>query len=73
MTARYSIWGREYGADHDVEILQVNANPQAVLDGLINKSLTISHGQFKGAKKSKIRKYTWLRIVENNDGQEKSA
>jgi hypothetical protein len=65
MTMRYSIWGREYGADHDVEIVQVNSNPQAVLDGLMQKTLTIRHSIQKGGKTSKVRKYTWLRIVEN--------
>jgi predicted ATP-grasp superfamily ATP-dependent carboligase len=67
MTQRYSIWGREHGSDRDVEIVQVNANPQAVLDGLMQKMLTIHHSIFMGKKKrkAKIRKYTWLRIVEN--------
>jgi hypothetical protein len=65
MKQRYSIWGREYGADHDVEIVQVNANPQAVLDGLMQKTLSINHSALPGGKKSKVRKYTWLRIVEN--------
>jgi hypothetical protein len=62
---RFSIWGREYGADHDVEIVQVQSNPQAVLDGLINKKLTVRHSIMKGGKTSKVRKYSWLRIVEN--------
>jgi hypothetical protein len=62
---RYSIWGQEYGADRDVEIVQVDSNPQAVLDGLMQKTLTIRHGLFGNAKKSKVRKYEWLRIVEN--------
>jgi hypothetical protein len=67
MKQRYSIWGREYGSDRDVEIVQVNANPQAVLDGLMQKTLTINHSIFMGTKKrkTKMRKYTWLRIVEN--------
>jgi hypothetical protein len=66
MKQRYSIWGREYGADHDVEIVQVNANPRAVVDGLMAKTLTISSSMFKGGRKTKVRKYSWLRIVENN-------
>ena len=65
---RFSIWGREYGADHDVELAQVDSNPQPVLDGLAEKTLTINHDIFKSAKKkSKIRKYSWLKIVENGD------
>lgn len=65
MKARYSIWGREYGADHDVELAQVSANPQPVLDGLAAKTLSISNSAFAGGKKIKIRKYSWLQIVDN--------
>lgn len=65
MKQRYSIWGREYGSDHDVEIVQVNANPQAVVEGLMCKTLSINHSAMPGGKKSKVRKYSWLRIVEN--------
>lgn len=63
---RYSIWGREYGADHDVELAQVDGDPQPVLDGFAAKTLTIKHSIVtSNKKKSKVRKYTWLRIVEN--------
>jgi hypothetical protein len=66
MKRRYSIWGTQHGANYEVELAQVDSNPQPVLDGFaamiipIKKSATA-----KGTKKSKIRKYTWLRIVEN--------
>lgn len=63
---RYSIWGREYGADHDVELAQVDGNPQPVLDAYAGKTLTINHSIMESKKrKSKIRKFTWLRIVDN--------
>lgn len=63
---RYSIWGREYGADHDVELAQVDGNPQPVLDAFAAKTLTLQNSIMVSArKKSKIRKFTWLRIVEN--------
>jgi hypothetical protein len=65
MKPRYSIWGREFGADHDVEIISVETNPQAVLDGLMQKTLKVKPTIMGGGKKSKIRKYEWLRIVEN--------
>ena len=67
MKKRFSIWGREYDSAHDVEIIQVETNPQAILDGLVGKTLTIDNGKAK--KKSKVRKYSWLRIVENGDGK----
>jgi hypothetical protein len=66
MKRRYSIWGREYCSDHDVEIIQVDSNPQAALDGLMNKTLRVSKDGV--LKKTTMRKYTWLRIVENVDG-----
>lgn len=69
MKRRYSIWGREYGADHDVELAQVDSNPGPVLDGFATKMLTIKHSIFeRGARQSKVRKFLYLRIVENADG-----
>jgi hypothetical protein len=56
---RYSVWGKEYGSDHDVELIQVDGNPQCVLDGLAAKTLAIKK------KQSKLRRYSGLRIVEN--------
>jgi hypothetical protein len=66
MKKRFSIWGREYGADHDVELAQVDGNPQPVLNAFAAKTLTIKHSIIDSSKrKSTIRKYTWLHIVEN--------
>ena len=65
MKQRYSIWGREYGSDHDVEIVQVDTNPEAMRRALGQKMLNVSHSNFPGGKKSKIPKYSWLRIEEN--------
>ncbi|MEH2525830.1 MULTISPECIES: hypothetical protein [unclassified Bradyrhizobium] len=67
MKRRYSIFGREYGSDRDVELAQCDNNPQAVMDGLMRKTLTIKHSVLETSKKqSRVRKYTWLRIVENS-------
>jgi hypothetical protein len=68
MKKRFSIWGREFQADRDTEIAQVDANPQAMIDALVNKTLSVNHSALPGGKKSKTRKYLWLRIVENVDG-----
>jgi hypothetical protein len=69
MTRRYSIWGREYGSDHDVELAQVDGNPQPVLDGLAAKTLIVKHSILDSSKRqSKIRKYSWLRIIDNGQG-----
>jgi hypothetical protein len=69
MKQRYSIWGREYGSDRDVEILQVNANPEAMRTALGKKMLKIEHSMYlsKGRRTSTVPKYSWLRIVENLD------
>ena len=57
MQARYSIVVCEYGSDHDVTLVHVDSNPQAVVDGLRAKTLTIG-------KRRRIPKYTSIRIVE---------
>jgi hypothetical protein len=62
---RYSIWGQEYGADHEVELAQVENDPQPILDALAAKKLSVNHSAFPGGKKTKVRKFTWLRIVDN--------
>jgi hypothetical protein len=70
MKRRYSIWGTEYGSDHEVELAQVDNDPQTLLDAFSAKMLTINHSIHLGgktARKSKMRKYTWLRIVDNSE------
>ncbi|MET3995015.1 hypothetical protein ABID65_006681 [Bradyrhizobium sp. S3.9.2] len=75
MGRRYSIWGREYGSDHDVELAQCDSNPEAVRRGLELKMLTIKHGLFvRGRRTSKVRKYVYLRIVDNaHDGSQPTS
>jgi hypothetical protein len=67
MKRRYSIYGTEYGSDHEVELAQVDGDPQPVLDGYVAKTISLKTGK-GGKRRSKIRKYTWLRIVENAQG-----
>jgi hypothetical protein len=61
MSKRYSIFGKQYGVDRDVELAQCDNNPAAVFEALKAKSLTI-YGEYK---RERISKYTWLRIVDN--------
>jgi hypothetical protein len=56
--AGYSIIVREYGADHDVALVHVGSNPQAIVDGLRTKTLTIGKGR-------QIPKYTSIQVVED--------
>jgi hypothetical protein len=66
MKKRYSIMVREFGSDHDIELMQVDSNPQAVIDGLRKKTLTISRSIFEpGKRKNRIPKYTYLQVIEN--------
>jgi hypothetical protein len=66
MKQRYSIWGREWGSDHDVEIIQVNANPEDMRKALGLKTLKVKHSNAPGAKTGKVARYSYLRIVEND-------
>jgi hypothetical protein len=66
MKRRYSIWGTEHGSDHEVELAQVDSNPQAILDAYRLVMLSTNVSAFGGKKKkTKIRKFSWLHIVEN--------
>lgn len=65
MKKRYSIWVREYGSDHDVELMQVDSNPRAITTGLHQKMLTINTGTMGRHKKTKLAKYTYVRVVDN--------
>lgn len=67
MKKRFSIWVREYGSDHDVELMQVDSNPQQVTAGLHSKTLTIKHSIFEpGKRTSRIPKYSFIRVVDNH-------
>lgn len=66
MKKRYSIWVREIGNDHDVELMQCDSNPQALADGLYAKHLTIKTDTSR--KKTKVGRYSWVRIVDNQPG-----
>ena len=57
MKKRFSIWVREYGSDHDVELMEVDSNPEPIVKGLREKTLN-----FGGRKHPK---YSWVRVVNN--------
>ena len=59
MTARYSIWVREHGSDHDVLLCQVNSNPEALRSALYKKRLKLGNGK-------EISKYDFVRIEEHD-------
>jgi hypothetical protein len=66
MRKRYSIWVREFDSDHDVELMQVDANPGAITKGLHAKMVTIKKGIFEsGKRKSKMPLYSNIYVVDN--------
>ncbi|MBO0715931.1 MAG: hypothetical protein J2P55_01165 [Rhizobiales bacterium] len=70
MTARYSIIVREYGSDHDIELMQCGSNPQAIVEGLRQKSLTIRRSIFEPGKRVvKIPKYISIRVIDHDKGR----
>jgi hypothetical protein len=59
---RYSIIVREYGSNHDVDLIQVGANPQAIVEGLRQKTLNV---KLKGRRKAtQIPRYPFIQIVD---------
>lgn len=66
MKRRYSIWGTEHGSDHEVELAQVDSNPEVVKQAFKAKTLSVNESAFGGRKKkTKMPKFSWLHIVEN--------
>ena len=67
MKKRFSIWVREHGSDHDVELLEVDNDPDPLVHKLRSMTLTIKKSIFEGGRrKSEIPKYTNVRAVENH-------
>jgi hypothetical protein len=64
MKRRYSIWGTEICSDHEVELAQVDSNPQAI-SKIFEEMMVKGKPAMKGGKVAKIRKYTWVRIIDN--------
>lgn len=62
MKKRYSIWVRENGAKHDVELCQLDGNPQATVTALYAKRLKFVVDR----KIKKIAKYDYVRVVDND-------
>jgi hypothetical protein len=59
---------REYGSDHNVELMQVNSNPQAIVDGLRKKTLTMKTSIYQPGKRVvKIPKYSFIQVVDHQN------
>ena len=64
---RYSIMVTEYGSDHAVELVRVEANPQAIVEGLRKKKLTIKRSLYDARARpvKVIPKYRFISIVDH--------
>ena len=58
MKKRFSIWVREHGSDHDVELCQVENDPMPTVHALHEKRLKLGKGK-------KIPQYDFVRWVDN--------
>lgn len=63
---RYTIIVREYGSDHNVELLEVDDNPKDVAAGLAKKLLTVKSRD--GHRRLKTPRYTYIFTRDNGVG-----
>jgi hypothetical protein len=61
---RYSIIVTEYGSERAVELVQVNNNPQAIVNGLRQKMLLDP-----GRRRVPIPRYTFIEVVDRGAGK----
>lgn len=65
--ARYSIMVTEYGADREVELCQLDGNPEPTVQGLKAKTLMVHTGQPGRHRRTKIPKYMNIRVVDHQE------
>ena len=63
MRKRYSILVREKGSDREIELCQVDTNPEKVAEAAGMKLLRIS----SSGRQYRIKRYDWIRIVDNGE------
>jgi hypothetical protein len=65
--ARFSILVTEHGSDHAVELMRVDSNPQAIVDGLRQKTLRVERSISEpGRRRVRIPKYTFIEVRDND-------
>jgi hypothetical protein len=65
MRKRYSILVRENGSGREIELCQVDTNPEKVAEAAAMKLLRISNGN--SGRRYRIKRYDWVRIVDNDE------
>jgi len=61
MKKRYSILAREIGSGREIELCQVDSNPERVAEAAGMKVLRIR----SSGRRYRIKRYDWIRIVDN--------
>jgi len=67
MKHRYSIMGMMHGSTYESELAQCDSNPNAVAKGYEQMTLTVKPSINGPRKKTKIRKYSWVRIIDHGE------
>lgn len=65
MSKRYSIMVTEYGADREVELCQLDGDPEPTVLGLKAKTLMVHNGKPGQHRRTKIQKYASIRVVDH--------
>jgi hypothetical protein len=61
---RYSVMVTEYGADREIELCQLDGNPEPTIEGLKTKMLSVN-GQSR--RRIRVPKYSNIRIVDHQE------
>jgi len=63
MKKRYSILAREIGSGREIELCQVDSNPERVAEAAGMKVLRVR----SSGRRYRIKRYDWIRIVDNSE------
>jgi hypothetical protein len=69
---RYSIMVTEYGAGREVELCQLDGNPEQTVEGLKAKTLMVHTGRPGVNRRSRIQKYSVIRVVDHEAANEQA-
>ena len=62
--ARFSIMVTEYGADREIELCQLDGNPEPTIAGLKAKTLMVHAVGSSSRRRTRIPKYTNIRVLD---------
>lgn len=62
---RYSVMVREYGGDREVELCQLDGDPEPTIAGLKQKTLMVHAVGSSSRRRTRIPKYSNIRIVDH--------